>query len=180
MNNKKLSKLSELTLYFFMFSFVGWICEIIYAYIIEGRFVHRGFINGPLCPIYGFGAIILILIYDMISKHTKSNVIKFVLISAIFTVFEYLVSVIFELIFGIKWWDYSNEFLNFKGRICLMFSIIWGIFGLAFINYIYLPTKQKIEKIFNNRPTIVVNILLVIISIITLTDFILSSIKYLQ
>ena len=61
-----------------------------------------------------------------------------------------------------------------------MFSIIWGIFGLAFINYIYLPTKQKIEKIFNNRPTIVVNILLVIISIITLTDFILSSIKYLQ
>ena len=121
MNNKKLSKLSELTLYFFMFSFVGWICEIIYAYIIEGRFVNRGFINGPLCPIYGFGAIILILIYDMISKHTKSNVIKFVLISAIFTVFEYLVSVIFELIFGIKWWDYSNLPFNINGRICLLF-----------------------------------------------------------
>ena len=147
MQKETIKKIENLIIYFFIFSLIGWIAEILYAIKVEGTFVKRGFLYGPICPIYGFGAIMLITINNFINKHTKSNIIKFVIFSMIFTVFEYLVSLVFELIFNIRWWDYSNELLNLNGRICLMFSIIWGIAGILFINHAYMPIKNKISFI---------------------------------
>ena len=108
MQKETIKKIENLIIYFFIFSLIGWIAEILYAIKVEGTFVKRGFLYGPICPIYGFGAIMLITINNFINKHTKSNIIKFVIFSMIFTVFEYLVSLVFELIFNIRWWDYSN------------------------------------------------------------------------
>ena len=143
-----------------------------------GTFVKRGFLYGPLCPIYGFGGIILILINDLISKKSNSIIIKFITMFLIMTVFEYLVSLVFELIFGIRWWDYTAEFLNINGRVCLMFSLIWGLVGVIFIKFFYNPIQKIIIKIREKIPAYIIKILLIVLSIITLVDFILSIIKY--
>lgn len=100
--------------------------------------------------------------------------------TVIFTVFEYLVSFVFETIFGIRWWDYTNEFLNLHGRICLMFSLIWGIGTVLFIKLFYQPLQKIIQKIREKIPYyFIVGVLVVLISG-TIEDFILSIIKYIR
>lgn len=180
MQKKNIKKIENLIIYFFIFSLIGWIAEILYAIKVEGTFVKRGFLYGPICPIYGFGAIILIMLNNIINKYTKSNIIKFVIFSIIFTVFEYLVSLVFEMIFNIRWWDYSNELLNLNGRICLMFSLIWGITGILFINHAYMPIKNKIETLQKNIPNYYVHIFVIVCTSGAIVDCILSSIKYLK
>lgn len=133
---------------------------------------------GPICPIYGFGAIILILINDLISKKSNSIIIKAIAMTIIFTIFEYIVSLVFELIFRIRWWDYTNEFLNINGRVCLMFSLLWGIGTIIFIKIFYVPLQKIINKIRERIPGYLVSIVLIIFLVATIVDFILSIIKY--
>lgn len=140
--------------------------------------VKRGFLYGPICPIYGFGAIILILINDLISKKSNSIIIKAIAMTIIFTIFEYIVSLVFELIFRIRWWDYTNEFLNINGRVCLMFSLLWGIGTIIFIKIFYVPLQKIINKIRERIPGYLVSIVLIIFLVATIVDFILSIIKY--
>lgn len=140
--------------------------------------VKRGFLYGPICPIYGFGAIILILINDLISKKSNSIIIKAIAMTIIFTIFEYIVSLVFELIFGIRWWDYTTEFLNINGRVCLMFSLLWGIGTIIFIKIFYVPLQKIINKIRERIPGYLVSIVLIIFLVATIVDFILSIIKY--
>ena len=154
--------------------------EIIYAFMLGGTFVKRGFLYGIVCPIYGFGAVILILLNDLISKKTNSIIIKMILMAIVFTVFEYFVSLVFELIFGIRWWDYTNEFMNFQGRICLQFSIVWGIAGGIFIQFMYKPWQKIIKKVRNKVSNKIINIILIILFATILTDFILSIFKYIK
>ena len=177
--NKKI-KLQDLCLYFFICSFIGCVCEILYAFYVEKTFVKRGFLYGIACPIYGFGAVMLIIINDLISKKTNSIIFKMIIMAIVFTAFEYLVSLVFELIFGIRWWDYSNEFMNLQGRICLQFSILWGIAGGVFIQFIYKPLQKLIQKIRSKVSNKVINIVLIILTIIISTDFILSIFKYIK
>lgn len=133
---------------------------------------------GPICPIYGFGAIILILINDLISKKSNSIIIKAIAMTIIFTIFEYIVSLVFELIFRIRWWDYTNEFLNINGRVCLMFSLLWGVGTVIFIKIFYIPLQKIINKIRERIPGYLVSIVLIIFLVATIVDFILSIIKY--
>ena len=145
-----------------------------------GTFVKRGFLYGIACPIYGFGAVILILLNEVISKKSNSIIIKMIIMAIVFTIFEYLVSLVFELIFGIRWWDYTNEFMNLQGRICLQFSIIWGIAGGIFIQFLYKPLQKMIKRIRNKVSNKVINIVLIILFAGILTDFVLSILKYLK
>ena len=172
--------IQNLCLYFFICSFIGCVCEILYAFYVEKTFVKRGFLYGIACPIYGFGAVMLIIINDLISKKTNSILFKMIIMAMVFTAFEYLVSLVFELIFGIRWWDYSNEFLYLHGRICLQFSILWGIAGGIFIQFIYKPMQKLIKKIRNKVSNKVINIVLVFLTIIMSIDFVLSVLKYLK
>ena len=176
----KQTKLQNLCLYFFICSFIGCICEILYAFYVEKTFVKRGFLYGIACPIYGFGAVMLILINELMAKKTNSIIFKMIIMAIVFTAFEYLVSLVFELIFGIRWWDYSNEFLNLQGRICLQFSILWGIAGGIFIQFIYKPMQKLIKKIRNKVSNKVINIVLVFLTVIMSIDFVLSIFKYLK
>ena len=135
----------------------------------------RGFLYGPICPIYGFGAIILITCLENI----KTNKIgKFFISLIAFTAFEYVVSVVLESLFGLRWWDYTNEPFNFQGRISLAFSMAWGVIGVVFIEEIHPFVKKKVERyillISNKRKKIILYSLLAIVSI----DFILSVMKY--
>ncbi len=115
-----------------------------------------------------------------ISKKSNSIIIKFISMTIIFTIFEYIVSLVFELIFGLRWWDYTNEFLNLNGRICLAFSIVWGIGAIMFVKFIYPPLQNIINKLRKKIPKHFINVVLVIFLIITLVDFIFSIVKYIS
>ena len=170
-------KVIDYIIYFFIYSFLGWIIETIYAFIIHGGFVKRGFLFGPLCPIYGFGAVILLLATKkMYGKPFR----KFLIATVLFTVFEYLVSLIFEEIFGLRWWDYSNDFLNIQGRVSLMYTIFWGLIGLILLEKLHPLIENFIQKV---EVKIKANIKLIIVYVligILILDFVLSSVKYLN
>ena len=128
---KKLPRVYTYFLYFIIFAFIGWLLETCYSFYSLGHFTKRGFLFGPLCPIYGFGAAILIMsTKKLYGKPFK----KFLIATIAFTVFEYFVSLILEMLFGLRWWDYSNDFLNIQGRVSLLYSIFWGLIGLFLIN----------------------------------------------
>lgn len=122
-NNKTLSKLQKIVIYFVIYAFLGWIAEEIFCVIYTHEFVKRGFLFGPICPIYGYGALILILFF----KDYKKKTIKLFFLSIIvFSAFEYITDFFLQALFACRWWDYTGQFLNLNGRITLSFSIVWG------------------------------------------------------
>jgi uncharacterized membrane protein len=117
-------------LYFSVMAFVGWVLETAYRSHREGRFVNAGFLSGPFVPIYGFGAVILALIGAGLRDAPPALAWAALLLSP--TVLEYLASWMLERIFGLSLWDYRDQPLHLRGRICLRFSIYWAI--LAAVN----------------------------------------------
>ena len=122
-------------MYFFIYSFTGWILESIYATYLDGKFVNRGFLKAPFCPLYGFAALIIIQIFaviDMLKLERVNTLILGIIVSIVVaTLLEYLTGTILEKAFNIRWWDYSDELLNLDGQICFKYSLLWGV--LAFI-----------------------------------------------
>ena len=112
--------LNNILLYFIIYSFLGWCLESVYKTILEKRFVNSGFLYGPLCPIYGFGAVIMILIFGLLPQNVF---IIFLSSMILLTIWEYIVGVILEKLFKTKYWDYSNVKFNINGRVCLKNSI---------------------------------------------------------
>ncbi len=109
---------------FIIYSFLGWCSEVAYAALETGSFVNRGFLNGPVCPIYGSGIVIVVSILTPL----KTNLLILFLGSVILTtLLELIVGWGMETIFHHQWWDYSMLPFNFKGYICLKFSILWGL-----------------------------------------------------
>jgi uncharacterized membrane protein len=114
-------------MFFIIYSFIGWIIEIIALFRTEKRFVNRGFLIGPYCPIYGCGA--LILIYIMSNYKTPLDL--FLMFSIYASILEYSVSYFMEKLFNARWWDYSHMKYNLNGRVCLINAILFGVLGLA-------------------------------------------------
>lgn len=170
-------KVLECILYFFVYSFLGWIIETIYALFVHGYFVKRGFLYGPICPIYGFGAIALIL---LTKKIYKKPFIKFLIATIAFTLFEYVVSIMLENIFGLRWWDYSNDFLNIQGRISLIYSLFWGLIGWILLEKLHPIIKNKVEKINEINGNNIQLIFAITLIIILMCDTVFSVIKYLN
>ena len=109
---------------FFIYAFIGWIIEVIYYGLTEGRFINRGFLNGPLCPVYGVGFYAVILVLLRIQDNFPLLFFGSMLIT---TTIEFLAGLILYKLFNLRWWDYSNYKFNLKGFICVQFSIYWGI-----------------------------------------------------
>lgn len=109
---------------FFIYAFVGWIVEVIYYGINEGKFVNRGFLNGPLCPVYGFGFYGVIVALTPVEDNFPMLFFGSMLIT---TVVEFLAGFILYKAFELRWWDYRDRKFNVLGFICLRFSIYWGI-----------------------------------------------------
>lgn len=122
-------------LIFIMFSVVGWISEVLYVGIFhEHKFVNRGFLYGPLCPVYGFGGIVILLLPPFL----YSTWIPLFFASMILcTIVEYFVSWFMEKMFHARWWDYSHYKFNINGRICLLNSVLFGFMGLGVIRFVY-------------------------------------------
>lgn len=169
-------KVFEYITYFFVYSFLGWLIEIIYAIFVHGHFVKRGFLFGPLCPIYGFGAVILIM---ATKKLYKKPFLKFLIATVAFTLFEYIVSFLLEMLFGLRWWDYSNDFLNIQGRVSLPYSIFWGVIGLILLEKLHPYIQEKIQKITKGNTNNIQTITCIILICLIIVDTILSVIRYL-
>lgn len=177
----KLLKLQDLTMYFFICSFIGWLLEVAYAFSVYGTFVDRGFLRGPICPIYGYGAVIMVLITDWIKKKKITNLlIIFAIVAVIATVLEYIASYFLELVFNLRWWDYTGYFLNINGRVCLIFSIFFGIAGVIFIKNIYPIMQKTFDKIRKKLSTKTVWIILITLIILMTLDKGISALLYID
>lgn len=172
----KLSKFQNLIMYFFIFAFLGWFMETIYAIFTLGHFVKRGFLYGPICPIYGYGALMLI---SFLWKYRNNNLKLFLYAGIIFSAFEYLVSYILDALFAMNWWDYSNEFFNLNGRISIFFSFAWGIIAILFINHIYPFFKKNVDLLISKIPH-VIQVAIKIFTAIFIIDTIASCVRYLN
>ena len=136
MINIPLLNLSVFTLfyYFVIYSFMGWCIESIYATINKREFVNRGFLHGPFCPVYGFGTLSIIILLKPIS----TNYILLFLGSVFTTsLLEYITGYILETSFNSTWWDYSDNLYNLQGRICLSFSLIWGLVSIFILKVVH-------------------------------------------
>ena len=176
-NRKKLSRFYVYVLYFLLFSFIGWLIETCFSFYALGHFTKRGFLYGPLCPIYGWGALILIMFF---STYKKNNLKLFIYAALIFSVFEYLVSFGMEALFSLKWWDYTDEFMNLNGRISIFYSFAWGIIAILVINFIYPFFKKKINILLSKIPYRVQFLTINFLACVFLADTVLSFIRYLS
>ncbi len=160
----------NLLTYFVIYSLAGWILESVFRSICERKIINTGFLKGPFCPIYGVGAIIMIVFLD---KFKENILLLFIMSIIILTIWEYIVGYFLEKAFNTKYWDYSDHKINFQGRICLTNSIFWGILGVIFIYYIH-PFIEK-ELMFVNET--VLQIVVYFITILLIIDAITSIIK---
>ena len=174
--NKKLSSFNYMLLLFFIYAFIGWLLETGYAVYNFGHFVKRGFLYGPICPIYGFGAVILI---SFMRKYKDNSFKLFIYSMIIFSVFEYVAGFALDALFSAKWWDYTNEFFNLNGRISIFYSFVWGIFAILFVNHIHPFIKKYIDKLLENISYYIQVLILHIFGITYICDTIFSIIRYL-
>lgn len=120
--------------YFVIYSFIGFIIETIYAFVLYGVVESRqSFLYGPFCSIYGLGAVVMICVLKYFGKNVHTLFLGGFLSGSII---EYIVSFIGEKLLNTKWWDYSDKFLNINGRICFVYSIFWGLLGLYLIKVV--------------------------------------------
>ena len=124
----------------FIYSFLGWCAEVVFAACRRGIFVNRGFLNGPVCPIYGFGVALVLWLLEPVKS---SFLLLFFGSMLVTTALEFIIGFIMESFFHDKWWDYSNNPFNIKGYVCLEFSIIWGLACVLVVDVIH-PIIQKL------------------------------------
>lgn len=154
--------------YFIVYSFFGWICETIYCSILDEQYVNRGFLLGPFCPIYGAGALIVIIFLSPVAEN-----IIILFISAMFftSILEYITGVLLEAIFNLKWWDYSSYKFNIKGRVCLLNSILFGILSVVTIKFINPIVVEMIKYISLSTIILICNFLIIYFLIDTIITF---------
>lgn len=160
-----------LEIYFLLFityAFFGWLMEVICKLIQEKRFINRGFLIGPYCPIYGWGALAITI---LLNKYLDDPIALFFMSVIICSIIEYLTSYILEKKYNARWWDYSNKKYNINGRICLETLIPFGLLGM-FISYFTNPIFFSFYESFS---PILLHIVSGLLLLIFVTDNIVSS-----
>lgn len=131
-------------LYFIVYSILGWCMETVYCSILERRFVPRGFLYGPMCPIYGVGVLMMICWFQPL----MGNPVVFYLIATVcMSAWEYLVGWFLETTTHIKYWDYSMYRFNLKGRICLWVCLMWGVLSFLVLYFIHPRIAELVGRI---------------------------------
>lgn len=136
--------LSLLFLYFLWYSFLGWAIETTYCSLKARRFVYRGFLAGPICPIYGVGALMMILFLAPLQDHP---VLLYLIACVVMSAWEYLVAWLLETTTHVKYWDYSHIPLNLHGRICLTVSLWWGVLADVALRVIHPATEALFARL---------------------------------
>lgn len=145
-NSQEKITVKQIIWYSIIFSIVGLIIETVFCYITTGVVESRkGLIWGPFCPVYGVGATILIL---LLNKYKQNGIKLFIIGSILGNVIEYGLSYVLEAMYGTRFWDYAYLDWNLNGRICIKYSVFWGILSVVLIKFV----KQWIDKIINKIP----------------------------
>ncbi len=152
---------------FLIYSFIGWIVEVSAFLIQDHKFVNRGFLIGPVVPIYGTGGILITI---LLTKYQSDPIVLFCMAVIVCSILEYLTSYIMEKIFKTRWWDYSNKKFNINGRICLSNLIVFGIMGLVMV---YLINPFLIN-ILNKIDPILLKCVVSILIVLFVIDFFVS------
>ena len=162
--------LEKYFLWFFIYAVIGWIYESTLCSITGKKFVNRGFLNGPYCPIYGAGAILDILVLGRF----KNPFLLFFASAVLTCLLEYATSYAMEKIFNARWWDYSDSKFNIKGRVCLLGAVVFGLLSVALILFIH----PFVSRHTDNIPHILLNVVSGVVfaafaadCIITITGF---------
>ena len=154
-------------LLFMIYAVAGWIMEVTCKIIQYKRFINRGFLIGPYCPIYGYGAL---LITFLLGRYKYDALVLFVMAIVVCGTLEYLTSLVMEKMFKARWWDYSDKPFNFHGYICLEFSLIWG---LAIVMVVKVFQKY-VEAHALHTPATWEWIVIAVLYAVYLTDFIVT------
>ena len=171
-----LEKIEIYIIIFAIYSVIGWIMEITLGLISKRKFVNRGFLIGPYCPIYGFGGVVItILLSNFMKTIDQVSLIDSIWISTIVImcicgVLEYITSYVMEKLFHARWWDYNNFKFNINGRICLETLIPFTIIGQIILRY----ASPVFINILSNIPEIWLHILTGCFIVIFITDMSIS------
>lgn len=149
---------------FIIYAFLGWCSEVAFAAVNKGKFVNRGFLNGPVCPIYGVGMLIVVLcLWNLRDR----PLLLFLGSALLTTALEFVTGFVLERFFHDKWWDYSDMPFNIKGYVCLKFTILWGLAASFIIGAIHRFIYMLIVK----TPFVLGVILLAVFSAAFIADF---------
>lgn len=156
--------ITKLLAYFVVYSIIGFIIETVFGLITKGVLESRkSFLYGPFCAIYGVGAVVMII---GLQRFNKNNYTLFFGGFLIGSIVEYIISWIGEMVFDIKWWDYSSMPFNINGRICVWFSVFWGVLAIYLMSHIHL----KVDKLLNKFSPKVLKIITIILIIFMFLD----------
>lgn len=136
--------MSQWVLLFFIYSFAGWIWECLYVSVLKRKWVNRGFLNGPALPIYGFGAVIIL---GITLPFRDNLILVFFAGMAGATALEFVTGFLMEKIFGMRYWDYTGDFGNVKGYICVKASLCWGVFSILLVKVIHRPLDSLLLRL---------------------------------
>ncbi|RPF49083.1 putative membrane protein [Hydrogenoanaerobacterium saccharovorans] len=134
----------KLILYFSFYSFLGWVCECIYCSVIQKKLVNRGFLTGPVCPVYGFGALLVIF---LLRPFTQNAFLVFFCGMLVTSVLEYFTALLLERLFHMKWWDYSQFRFHIHGRVCLLNSVLFGLLSAVVVLVIHPSAAYVAERL---------------------------------
>lgn len=161
-----LTQISLYVIWFFLYSFAGWLYEVIYSFVRHHRFVNRGFFFGPLCPIYGVGALMAILLIGPI----PNLVVAFLAGAVGAGVVEFVTSWVLERVFHARWWDYTGWVLNIQGRVCLASVVTFGVMMLLVSRVIH----PYVARFGEAMPPLAAETLAAVLVIVFVTDLVLS------
>ena len=153
---------NDIFIYIILYSFIGWCCEVGYAFKNQRKFVNRGFLHGPICPIYGTCALTIISILQSF----KTNIfILYIVATIVISAIEYFTGYLLEKIFKSKYWDYTEDPFNLHGRVCLHFSLMWGALAVLAVKVIHPFIESILNSLSYNFNMLVFLILFCIFSI---------------
>ena len=162
-------KIINLINYFFIYAMIGWMLEVSFNGIRQGKYINCGVLNGPWCPIYGFAAISILALLDAVGESSK--LFLFFASMVIASIIELITGFILEKFFHKKWWDYSDKKFNIAGYICAEYSILWG--ALCFI--LYEAIHPMLERLVGSLPEKLLIIINIIVGIVFIVDIIATA-----
>lgn len=153
----------QLAFFFFIYSFAGWCIEVCCVAIQKRKFVNRGFVNGPLCPIYGSGAVLFAI---FLPELKEAPFFLFLAGAILASILEFTTGALLEKLFHRKWWDYSDIKWNYEGYVCLPVSLIWG--GCAVILNMFL--NPLLVKLLGIMPKLLIVIIMIALTVVLVLD----------
>ncbi len=159
---------------FLIYAFLGWVCEVAFAAFRSHSFVNRGFLNGPLCPVYGFGVLaVIVILYPLRHNFFLLFFGSFVLVSAI----EFFTGFLLEKLFHNKWWDYSERKFNIRGYICPLFSLLWGL-GCTLVLKVFHPIVYRGIRLLPQLPGAIALFILCLVSAVDLSITVANILRF--